>query len=228
MIKVERIAKPSILVDQADNWRNNYQQAITGSNNNPRNKTAQNNKKKAEKKYNHKDIKAALKQMFNGKCAYCESQVLHIDFGDIEHFRPKVIFSELCFEWENLLLACGRCNSKENKGDQFPDAQTGGPLVNPVEEEPGDFFDFIFDAKTGTANVIPKGTRGITTEMVLGLNRPDLVKQRSDRVRTIAYCALKARDGDLQARHILEQQCQKESEYAAFARAIADRVGISY
>jgi uncharacterized protein (TIGR02646 family) len=228
MIQVQRTAKPSILVTQANEWLNEYLQAIEELNHNPRNKAAKINKAKAEKKYQHKDIKTALKHMFAGKCAYCESQVLHIDFGDIEHFRPKALFPNLCFEWNNLLLACGRCNSNENKGEQFPEPHEGGPLVNPVEEEPGDFFEFVFDLQTGTANVIPKVIRGVTTEKVLGLNRLDLVKHRSDKIRHIAFCALKARDGDLQARRILEQQCQKESDYAAFARAIADRVGVDY
>lgn len=96
------------------------------------------------KVYSHDDVKEALIKLFNGKCAYCESLVLHIYPGDIEHFRPKGKIEEanpsqtpgyywLAADWDNLLLACRNCNqnlkhlvfgnlSKETMGkmNQFP------------------------------------------------------------------------------------------------------------
>lgn len=71
---------------------------------------------------------------FHGKCAYCESNVLVDQPGDIEHYRPKgrVVdrsgkpirmnapdngasiphpgYYWLAYEWRNLLLACVDCN----------------------------------------------------------------------------------------------------------------------
>jgi hypothetical protein len=61
-----------------------------------------------------KGLKEALAKLFHGKCAYCESSVLHVQPYAIEHFRPKAgaigldgIFSPdhywwLAFEWTNL------------------------------------------------------------------------------------------------------------------------------
>jgi len=39
--------------------------------------------------YAHEDVKAALKAMQHDKCAFCESKVSHIAYGDVEHYRPK-------------------------------------------------------------------------------------------------------------------------------------------
>ena len=39
--------------------------------------------------YSHETVKQALLEAQHGKCAFCESKVAHISFGDVEHFRPK-------------------------------------------------------------------------------------------------------------------------------------------
>ncbi|AYB31662.1 retron system putative HNH endonuclease [Chryseolinea soli] len=96
------------------------------------------------KAYNSKDIKRALKDLFYGKCAYCETKITTVTVGDIEHFRPKgEIIDEqkkklipgyywLAYDWNNLLLSCNNCNRKTTqetangneegmgKGNQFP------------------------------------------------------------------------------------------------------------
>ncbi len=91
-----------------------------------------NNKKLTRKKfkyeaYSHKDTKKALNEIFKSKCAYCESFIMHIEPGDIEHFRPKAeIHSKtgevlipgyywLGADWNNLLLSCIKCNRSNNE-----------------------------------------------------------------------------------------------------------------
>ena len=84
--------------------------------------------------------------MFGGKCAYCESRITHVDYGHIEHHVPKAGPNgrpKRTFQWSNLLLACGRCNGSENKGDRFPTARQGGPIVNPCKDDPADHFEFV-------------------------------------------------------------------------------------
>lgn len=73
--------------------------------------------------YSDPSVKGKLKTNFKGKCAYCESKILAVSRGDIEHFRPKGAYHNkngqvlnspgyywLASEWENLLLACTLCN----------------------------------------------------------------------------------------------------------------------
>lgn len=78
------------------------------------------------------DVKEALIGMQYGKCAYCEARVIHISYGDVEHFRPKAAFQQgettplekpgyywLAYDWLNLLLSCQICNQR-HKRNLFP------------------------------------------------------------------------------------------------------------
>jgi uncharacterized protein (TIGR02646 family) len=160
--------------------------------------------------------------MFFGKCAYCESQITHVDYGHIEHFRPKGgqnARPDLVFEWTNLFLACGICNGAENKSDRFPEQAEGGPLVNPCDDDPADHFEFHFDPVTRLASVYGTSPRGVTTEEVFGLNRPYLREHRSRCIRRLAalvqYAAV-----DNEASSLLQEAKQSDAEYAAFARTL--------
>lgn len=177
---------------------------------------------RAERKYRHREVKDALVRSFHGKCAYCESKITHIDYGHIEHYRPKggaAARPDLTFEWTNLLLACGICNGAEYKADRFPEANEGGPIVDPCGEDPAVHFDFVFDPVTKLANVYGNTPRGRTTERLLGLNRNELRNYRSRRVRTLLVLALYAQT-DPEAASLLAEAKQDSAEYTAFARAL--------
>lgn len=210
MIRVKRTAKPAVLDKKQTDWTKALQQAVT--------KAA---KKQAEDKYRHRDIKLALVTMFHGKCAYCESKITQIDYGHIEHYQPKSKpqFRHLTFEWSNLLLSCAVCNGAEHKGDRFPEAAEGGPMVNPCEDEPLKHFDFFFDPQGRLASVVGKTVRGRTTEQLLGLNRPELRAHRSRRVAMLRALSLHARS-DPDAKRLIGEACQDDAEYAAFARQL--------
>lgn len=217
MIRVERTAKPVVLAKKQAEWTQALLMAETEA-----------EKRQAESKYRHRDIKAALVAMFHGKCAYCESRITHIDYGHIEHFRPKSKpqFRQLTFEWDNLLLSCAVCNGAEHKSDRFPEAAEGGPMINPCEEEPREHFDFVFDTRARLASVVGKTTRGKTTERLLGLNRPELRAYRSRLVMMLSVLALHAKD-DPTARMLIEEACHDEAEYAAFARQLEAELDVA-
>ncbi len=158
--------------------------------------------------------------MFSGKCAYCESHIAHIDYGHIEHFRPKSKYPGLCFEWKNLLLGCAICNGSTYKGTNFPTAKLNGPIVNPTTENPDDFLTFIYDPLTGVSSVLGKNKRGDTTWKLLGLNRTELVKHRNSMVRKLSFVAIQASKGDLDALNELKSCLNKDEEYSAFAKML--------
>ncbi len=73
------------------------------------------------KRYKDRQVKAALHQLFHGKCAYCESSYTATQPVDVEHFRPKGrVQGEdnhdgywwLAMKWENLLPSCTDCNRR--------------------------------------------------------------------------------------------------------------------
>jgi uncharacterized protein (TIGR02646 family) len=218
MIKIVRTVEPVVLTNNKTNWTTAYLAARTAFNNTPSlaNKRA---KKSAESKYNHATIRTALVDMCKGKCVYCESHVTHVAYPHIEHFRPKTRFPKRCFEWKNLFLGCAVCNGASYKSDKWLVAAQGGPFINPEIENPNSFFDFNFDPITGVSDVKPKGTRAKKTEITLGLNRIELLKHRNPVVKKLAYVALRASKGDLDALAELKFSMQPDQEYSAFAKS---------
>lgn len=119
-------------------------------------------------RYRHPDIKAALIDETHGKCAYCESKLLHIHHGDVEHVFPKSLDRSKTFEWENLTLACEVCNQR--KSDRDPNLEH---IIDPYAVEPSEhlFFYGSLPVSRGTA-------QGRATIAILDLGRAALVEQR--------------------------------------------------
>ncbi len=67
-----------------------------------------------DSRYKTDDIKQKLNEIYNCKCAYCETKV---EQYHIEHYRPKSLYYWLVYSWDNLLLCCPFCN--ENKSASF-------------------------------------------------------------------------------------------------------------
>ncbi|MEM7233577.1 MAG: AAA family ATPase [Planctomycetota bacterium] len=75
------------------------------------------------------DLKAALSELFRGKCAFCESSLGGTSW-DLEQFRPRssVMTADgeilrpayywLAYDWSNLYPACPPCN--RTKANRFP------------------------------------------------------------------------------------------------------------
>jgi uncharacterized protein (TIGR02646 family) len=130
------------------------------------------------------------------RCMYCEDNSGY----QVEHFRPKSIYPELVFAWENYLYACGVCNGpKGNRFAIFPSPasdpvhlvasnsapQAGDPvLLDPRHDDPFaymklDLRDPFFFRPLHTPPS-PGFHRADYTIGLLGLNeRDDLVEARS-------------------------------------------------
>lgn len=227
MIKVDRTAKPKILEDNETAWTQAIQAALNTLQiaNNKGNQEAL---KKAKEKYRQDKVKDALEGMFNGKCAYCESKVVHVSWGDIEHFRPKDTFPLLAVEWENLLLGCSICNGAKFKGTKFPVDANGEPLlINPCSDEPNDHLEFEYDQITKKFLVVGKDDKGVTSIETYGLNRNrnknDLLEERTKYLKKLVVLAMYYRT-DANAKQELDEACAKESPYSAFARMIREKL----
>ncbi len=120
--------------------------------------------------------KQALIAASHGKCMYCESRVIDVYFGDVEHIRPKDRFPELEYEWNNLGFVCAKCNnSKSNKW--FDET----PFIDPYSEEPNEAIaavgQWLFPR--------PGSDRGRVTLHEIELNRPDLLQNRLEKLNRI-------------------------------------------
>lgn len=138
MIKLSKLDEPDVLFNNSATWT----QVLL-------NKEAAGKKPTASEKsrYRHPEIKAVLVKETGGKCAYCESKLLHIHHGDVEHIYPKSLDVRKTFEWRNLTLACEKCN--QNKSNKDPLLEQ---IIDPYEDDPEYHLVFV------GALIFPRGT----------------------------------------------------------------------
>jgi uncharacterized protein (TIGR02646 family) len=157
--------------------------------------------------YGAADVKARLETIFNHKCAYCECNIRLGAHYDAEHFRPKIQYYWLGYEWTNLLLACQKCN-RDYKGTQFPIVDElkrvlqppldklnclkkthchielleneARLLLHPALDNPKIHLKFLKNGRV--EGLTPKGIKSIE---VYGLDRDELVKYRKRIIRKI-------------------------------------------
>jgi uncharacterized protein (TIGR02646 family) len=111
--------------------------------------------------YRADEVKASLVKSHSGKCAYCETRLLSVSHGDVEHFRPKSEYKDgihkglgyfwLAYDWSNLFLGCQICN-ETYKGTYFALMPAVEGLIAPSEHlepgadvESGDEFSVLVD-----------------------------------------------------------------------------------
>ncbi|MEZ4885199.1 MAG: HNH endonuclease [Chitinophagales bacterium] len=154
--------------------------------------------------YKPNKVKIALDAIYHRKCAYCEKSLKDTD-RHVEHYRPKAPYFWLAFSWDNLLIACKKCN--ELKSNQFTDFLEGNQLqynnetlqtaqsqieaynltekpliLNPEQETETSLkghFTFDLTNKKNQAKLIPKSKQMEVTIEVCQLNRKELVELRA-------------------------------------------------
>jgi uncharacterized protein (TIGR02646 family) len=94
--------------------------------------------------YKTAHLRAVLVELFNNKCAYCETPNLNQSDWNVDHFRPKGRVSEddehpgyywLAYEWTNLYPACVFCNQRRIDRPTYAD-QTSGPSKGKLDQFP--------------------------------------------------------------------------------------------
>jgi uncharacterized protein (TIGR02646 family) len=95
--------------------------------------------------YGEDSVKAALRALFHGKCAYCESFYDATAPVDVEHFRPKgkVAGNDahpgywwLAADWDNLLPSCIDCNRRRRQRIVVPDGAPIDDLAGKLDQFP--------------------------------------------------------------------------------------------
>lgn len=149
--------------------------------------------------------KKDLADRLNHKCVYCECPI-RPESNPVEHFRPKAFVQNkgeprdeerywwLAWTWENLLFACGRCNSSY-KGNQFPLEPGTAPLpplsfdigaessalIDPSGEDPRDHIRFKWSPTRTRWVPVARSPKGQKTIQVLGLDDDDKPTEHLER-----------------------------------------------
>ena len=163
MIRLQKLAEPASLQNNKEKWTQELLDAIHGGDPDVI--------RSRKRKYNQPDVKDQLKLETKKKCAYCESLVTVVSHGDIEHITPKSIQPELTFEWENLTLACEVCNGKKSNKEGILD-----PYADTISAHI--FYVGPF--------VRSRTEKGELTEKELGLNRTELIEDRTEHLGVLA------------------------------------------
>jgi hypothetical protein len=198
------------------------------------------------------DAKPALMAAQHKKCAFCESSVSHISYGDVEHFRPKAGYHSkrnepliqpgywwLAYTWNNYSVSCQICNQQLKK-NLFPLGFNGvratGPaddlslenplLIDPMQDNPLDHIEF----REELAVARERSAKGEATIDVAGLNRPDLLEMRRRIwrfIRELIQARVDLQDKGIST-HGLEEllldSLKPESEYSAMSRDLIARL----
>lgn len=143
-------------------------------------------------KWRHDHVRDPLSEISHTKCVFCEQQTHGTRYkGEVEHFRPVAKYWWLAYTWENLVYACSICNGE--KSDKFPrrgqkatawgDLSQERPLlINPLDEDPGEFIHWEFSRTGDPGKIVPKTARAKkrvdTLIEVCDLNRPTLKRRR--------------------------------------------------
>lgn len=165
----------------------------------------------ATRPWAHEDIKQALAAETDEKCAYCEGRMLAVSFGDIEHIQPKSVFPRLVVSWDNLTLACSKCN--QNKSSKYDEAL---PFVNPYVDEVEQHLAFFGTVVVGVSD------RGVYSAKELSLNDPARVEARQRALDSLELLIRRYESADTNytrdsLRELIEYQVSR-GEYTAMCR----------
>jgi hypothetical protein len=188
---------PESLKRENENWKRSVIKCI---------EAAKGNEKQVFSEYLYGQAREKLIDMYDGKCAYCESNPLATSHLSVEHFRPKSQYYWLAYEWSNLTLSCIKCNESGAKGVKFP--VDGIQLKNPILtlenlpdidsldikgihliNEKAVFLNPEIDKVEGHITFNDKGEpiglteRGKVTIRELGLDRPNLNYDRLKKLK---------------------------------------------
>lgn len=191
------------------------------------------------------------------KCCYCEKPIELKRASDVEHYRPKGRVHEaprhpgywwLAYSWSNLLYACKHCNS-EFKKDRFPlgdelkrvfeeggDLTSERPLIlNPYFDDPTQLFAYEIKNDDQYVYILPTGDdcteRSSSTINTCGLNRPDLLERRAEKVSAIRtairalHAAIHFDKPDLKkiAKQDLKRLIDPKQSFSGFARYLVQQ-----
>lgn len=116
-------------------------------------------------------------------CTYCEKEIDETSKkSNIDHFRTRNLFPELTLEYSNLLVSCntkGRCS--DFKDNNIKNREEYKNIVNPILENPNDFFDYL-----PTGDIIAKNDKAQFTIDIFNLQDKSLKECRFQVIKALS------------------------------------------
>ena len=83
-----------------------------------------------------REFREELRRRFLTNCGYCERNTR----GEVDHFRPKSLFPDSVYYWENWIFSCHECN--QAKGEKWPASGYVDPCAGSDSHRPESYFTF--------------------------------------------------------------------------------------
>lgn len=163
MIRLEKVELPQVLIDNGPSWTAEYVE------------WCKHREGTEPRPYAHGDVRLALESETNSKCAYCEGKSGGVSYMHIEHKLPKRGHPTLVCDWDNLTLACPKCNTNKGAYDE-PEC----PLLDPYVDDVETMVVFY-----GPLALARGGARSDATIKRLALNRADLLHARGQAIESL-------------------------------------------
>ena len=216
MRNVTRSPIPASLATHADRWTNELMQWIHAH-------PTETVPSRLIVHYKQDDVRVALQKMYRDQCCYCEGRITDVSYGHIEHRQPKARFPNKAFDWDNLHLACQKCNTK--KGDKWSKTD---PILDAVVDRP---VEKHLTYRTGALGMFrsPISERGGTTVEHTDLNRDGLPATRV-RIYLAVLQAIRELKANLKAPDAgivrQELEAKKEEEYGSVIAFALEEAGL--
>jgi hypothetical protein len=153
------------------------------------------------------------------KCYICEDMPKDVDNLTVDHIISKDNNPSLEHVWENLLLACKRCNH-EVKGNKY------NGIINPCKIDPEDeiFFGMSHNMRNVDIKPVSEDPSKAIRETIQLLNEVYsdrmLTQKLAKEIRYFIGYIQKALSGEAWAIEYIQDSVKRCSEFAAFKRKI--------
>ena len=118
-------------------------------------------------------------------CAYCERKIeSNSEKSNIDHFKTRNLFPQETVAYDNLLVSCNNkktCSSHKDKNIKSKEEYE--KIVNPITENPDDFFDYL-----PTGEIVAKNQKAKFTIEIFNLGTfeaDNIVQSRKKLTQTI-------------------------------------------
>ena len=159
MLKLQRTNAPECLILNAAQWTDDF---ITAR------QTDTNYRFSWRSNVCYEALRSVLSGLTKKHCSFCDGAIGSESRETIEHFRPKSLFPELAYTWDNLFICCDVCQCK---GDRFDEL-----LLKPDESDY--FFEryFIKNYKSGEIEPNPAANEHDQVRALITINLYQLNK----------------------------------------------------
>jgi hypothetical protein len=161
-------------------------------------------------------FKGFVREEFFGRCVYCRAPDLLRLSGSygIDHYRPKVSFKHLQWDYSNLYWCCHGCNSRKRNYWPSPSVEKTEFVPNPCDHR------MFVHLKFQGSSVEARSRAGEVAVALLDLNHDDRKRLR-EQLQTLADTYDASRKRALATRQKIDQKLASESD-AAKRRALQD------